>query len=385
MREHIDFLKECAKDIDYGYIKWSEWRKENQIKVPNLQNAQLKGIQLLNYDFTKANLNGINFSDAKLIDCNFGDATLENANFEKANCSFSLFHRAILKGVNFNNSELINTVMLNSNCSNSIFTNSSIVQNLSGSADFSGVDFSNAKIILSNLVDCNLSNSKFINTFLSGSNISRANLNDSIIKKSTIFGLSAWGVSTENSVQEDLTITNDYDESIITVDNLEIASFIYLISNNKKVSQAIDNITTKVVLILGRFTEKRLDILTHIKLVLKQMGFVPVLFDFEKPRERDLTETIGLIGRMSRFVIADLTDAKSIPQELSELIPHSPSIKFVPIVEKDNNGYSMFEHWVHYPWVEKKFEYKNKEDLTKYLEAYKQPTTNGFMQERVNS
>lgn len=378
MGEHIDFLKECAKDINYGFIKWSEWRKDFQVGIPNLENAQLKGIQLLNYDFTKANLNGINFSDAKLIDCNFGDATLENANFEKANCSFSLFHKAILKGANFNNSELINTVMVNSNCSNAIFTNSSIVQNLSGGADFSGVDFSNSKIILSNLVECNLTQSKFINTFLSGSNISRSNLNDSIIKSSTIFGLSAWGVSTENSVHENLTITNDYDESIITVDDLEIASFIYLISNNKKISQAIDNITTKVVLILGRFTTKRLDILNHIKSVLKQIGFVPVLFDFEKPKQRDLTETIGLIGRMSRFVIADLTDAKSIPQELSELIPYSPSIKFFPIVEKGSSSYSMFEHFEKYPWVGKKFEYENKKDLTEYIETHKQPTTSGL-------
>jgi hypothetical protein len=45
-------------------------------------------------------------------------------------------------------------------------------------------------------------------------------------------------------------------EPDITVDNIEVAQFFYLMLNNKKIRDVIDTITSKVVLILGRFTAK---------------------------------------------------------------------------------------------------------------------------------
>ena len=46
-------------------------------------------------------------------------------------------------------------------------------------------------------------------------------------------------------------------EPEITVDNIEVAQFIYLMLNNQKVRDVIDTITFKAVLILGRFTAIR--------------------------------------------------------------------------------------------------------------------------------
>lgn len=88
-----------------------------------------------------------------------------------------------------------------------------------------------------------------------------------------------------------------------------------------------------------------------------------MLFDFEKSESRDLTETIGLIGRMSKFIVADVTDAKSIPQELSEIIPFNPSIVVVPILHKGSLPYSMLEHWQRYQWVLDIVEYESLEWL----------------------
>lgn len=368
MKTDLDFLLECNKDADYGYIKWSKWRKENQIIRPNLENADLNNIELLKYNFNNAILKGAKLNKAKLFDCEFMGANLENVNLENANCSFSNFTNAILNNANFASADLINNTMIESTCINANFTNASIVQNLSGGSDFSSTDFTGSKIVLTNLVGCNLQKTKFIDCYLNGSNLSRSNLNESIIKNSTVYGVSAWDLSTEGSLQENLTITNYYNDSTLTVDDLEIANFIYLITNNNKVANAIDNISTKVVLILGRFTSERLEILKYIKSILKKKNYVPVLFDFEKPNQKDLTETIGLIGRMSKFIVADLTDAKSVPQELSELIPNNPTLTIYPIISKEDREYSMFEHWQKYPWVKDIFRYDKKSDLDKHFE-----------------
>jgi len=368
LKTHLDFLLECNKDPDYGYIIWNKWRKENKINKPNLENANLNKTELLKYNFNNANFKGVQLKEAKLFDCEFMNANLENANLENANCSFSNFTKAILNNANFTSASLVNTTMIDCCSINAKFVNASIVQNSAGGSDFSSSDFTGAKIIISNLIDCNLQKAKFVDCYLNGSNLSRSNLDYSIIQNSTIYGIATWDISTKESTQENLTITNHYNDSVLTIDDLEIANFIYLISNNNKVANAIDNISTKVVLILGRFTPERLEILIYIKSLLKSKNYVPILFDFEKPDRRDLTETIGLIGRMSKFIVADLTDAKSIPQELSELIPNNPSLTIYPIVSKEHREYSMFEHWERYPWVKAIFKYENKSDLDVHFE-----------------
>jgi hypothetical protein len=37
----------------------------------------------------------------------------------------------------------------------------------------------------------------------------------------------------------------------------------------------------------------------------RQRKYVPILFDFEKPKSRNTEETITLLARMARFVVAD--------------------------------------------------------------------------------
>src|SRR4029077_11573047 len=104
------------------------------------------------------------------------------------------------------------------------------------------------------------------------------------------------------------------------------SSAIYLLLNNQKIRQVIDTITSKVVLILGRFTEERKRVLDAIREELRKHDYIPVLFDFDKPATKDLHETITTLARMSRFVIADITDAKSIPQELVSIVEQLPSL-----------------------------------------------------------
>src|SRR5262249_6492145 len=113
-----------------------------------------------------------------------------------------------------------------------------------------------------------------------------------------IYGVSAWNLKLKRTKQQNLIITRP-DEPAITVDNIEVAQFIYLMLHNEKVRDVTDTITSKAVLILGRFTDERKAVLDALRKELRTRAHLPILFDFEKPRSRDTDETITLLARMA--------------------------------------------------------------------------------------
>jgi len=177
-----------------------------------------------------------------------------------------------------------------------------------------------------------------------------------------VYGLSAWDLFLDGATQENLIITPP-DSPSIEVDNLEVAQFIYLLLHNQKIRSVIDTITSKVVLILGRFAPERKIVLDSIRDALRKRDYLPVLFDFEKPANRDLTETVSTLAHMARFVIADITDAKSIPQELMAIVPSLPSVPVQPLLLASQQEYGMFEHFRRYPWVLEPYLYENQDGL----------------------
>lgn len=300
----IEIIKEGSKN-------WNEWRSNKQHSNLDLTGANLSGLDLSGCNFKKVNLAGANFSNS----------TLKNADFWQANLWFTNLNKC--------------------NLQNSCFQLASLL-----STDFSDADISNCDFTMASFVRCNMEGT--------------------IINNSLVYGVSVWDILGNIKQQIDLIIT-PREQSIITVDNLQVAQFIYLLLNNKNIRNVIDTITSKVVLILGRFTKERKEILDLIKSELRLSNYLPILFDFEKPNNKDLTETITTLAQISKFVIADITDAKSIPQELMSIIPHNPSIFIMPIIETKNSGYSMFEHFDKYPWVFPVVNYDSKEDLIKKI------------------
>jgi len=150
----------------------------------------------------------------------------------------------------------------------------------------------------------------------------------------------------------------------MTVDNLEVAQFIYLLLSNPKIREIIDTITSRVVLILGRFTEERKAVLDALRNELRRRGLAPVLFDFDKPASKDTTGAIETMARMARMVIADLTDPSSIPHELATVVPYLRTTPVVLLRLKGTGGYSMVNDLLAYDrWVLPVHEYESEELL----------------------
>jgi len=157
------------------------------------------------------------------------------------------------------------------------------------------------------------------------------------------------------------------DQPTITVDNLKIAQFIYLLLNNQEIRDTIDTITSKVVLILGRFVPERKAVLDALRDALRNRNYTPVLFDFEKPTSRDFTETVRTLAHLSRFIIADLTDPSSIPQELQAIVPDL-EIPIQPLLLEARREYSMFVDFRKYHWVLPVYLYKDRASLIASLQ-----------------
>ena len=120
--------------------------------------------------------------------------------------------------------------------------------------------------------------------------------------------------------------------------------------HNDKIRQVIDTITSKVVLILGRFTDPRKQVLDALRESLRAYGYVPVLFDFDGPASQNTTETITLLARMARFIVADLTDPCSIPHELAMIVPNIP-VPVQPLLLEGATTYTMSQDLLVYPWM----------------------------------
>jgi hypothetical protein len=217
--------------------------------------------------------------------------------------------------------------------------NSDIRPDLSN-ADLSGADLSLAPLVSADLTDADLTGCR-------------------------IYGVSAWRLKLERTKQQSLIITSE-DEPEITVDNIEVAQFIYLMLNNEKVRDVIDTITSKAVLILGRFTDERKAVLDALREELRKRDYLPILFDFDVPATRDITETVSLLARMARFIIADLTDPSGIPKELEAIVPHF-AVPVQPLLEGSSRPYAMFKDYWKYDWVLPVYRYEGIEPLLAIL------------------
>ena len=74
--------------------------------------------------------------------------------------------------------------------------------------------------------------------------------------------------------------------------------------------------------------------------------------------------TIKTLASIARFVVADLTDARSVLMELGAIVPAFPSVAVRLLIKKSAHEYGMLDHIRAYrSVVEKTYEYETLEEL----------------------
>jgi uncharacterized protein YjbI with pentapeptide repeats len=388
-----------------GVATWNAWRRENPEVEIDLSGANLSETHLTDVDlgganlrgadvayawFSNANLKGADLTGTEAREANFMGADLTGAKLCKATLANAFMPKARLSGsdlsgVNLNLANVEDVDFSGSTMCGALLRLATAYRANLSDCDLRGASLSEAKLAGVNFRNAHLSGAMMDGTDLSSADFTNADLRGAQLWQATligtrfhgtdltgarIYGISAWDVECDDTtVQEGLIITRIFTPEI-TVDDLEVAQFVYLLLENRKIRHVLDTITSKAVLILGRFTEERKLVLDGVHRALRdRYDLVPILFDFPPSASRDLTETVQLLASMCRFVIADLTDAKSIPQELSHVVPLFPSVPVQPILLATQREYAMFEHWCRFPNVLPAFMYDSPTHLLEHLES----------------
>ncbi len=432
-QEHLDILKQ-------GVETWNQWRKEHTDIQPHLTGVHLRGADLSKADLSKTNFREADLSEADLSGADLyrahlyrahlyyaylNGANLHDANLSFANLSFANLYHVDLSGATLDGADLSGATLYFSNLFRATLREAKLTRAHLREANLSKADLSFANLREADLREADLREATFTGftgadlsgATLSGANLGRAILRGVILKEATlsgadlseadfsgadlsgatlkeatlvrtnfthanltncrIYGISVWDIQLdEQTIQKNLVITPP-DQPTITVDNLEVAQFIYLLLNNVKVRDAINTITTKAGLILGRFPNERKRVLEVLRDELRSQNYSPVVYNFEGADNGDFTETVRTLANMACFVLLDLTDLDETIREIADAIVPRCVVPIRPLLLQGSHRqeYELFRELQHkYRWVLAPYRYKDLPDLqTSFQEKILQP------------
>jgi len=203
-----------------------------------------------------------------------------------------------------------------------------------GGASLISADLTGADLTAANLSLATLAHASFVHATLDGC---------------TVFGVSMWNVRLDRATQANLCITNRR-EPQITVDDLRVAQFLYLLLHNQEIRAVLDTIASKVALILGRFSTERKPALDTLSASLgaHPNGYIPVLYDCTPQAKRPILETVKTLATLARFVVVDLTDPTMVRSELTAITTSVPTVPIQPLIESDASLPTEADVWATY-------------------------------------
>jgi hypothetical protein len=109
----------------------------------------------------------------------------------------------------------------------------------------------NVNLSGANLTEANLTKADLSKANLSQAILVVADLADAHLTGCNIYGVPAWNVKLSKTTKhQDLVITGP-NEPQVTVDNIEVAEFVYLLLHSEKIRDVIDTVGRKGVLLLA--------------------------------------------------------------------------------------------------------------------------------------
>ena len=355
-----------------GVDGWNAWRGGQTGVEPNLARQDFRGLDLQGADlfkaaFTQSDLSDATLRRATLIRGHFLAAVMARAELSYAKADDATFSQADLRQATLAHADLQRVDFSFANLADADLRGADLRRAFLFQADLRRADLREANLSFADLTEADLGGTDLRGARLDGAAIRDTRLEGANLSGCRVYGVAVWDIRTDEQTEQTNLIVTPDDQAVVTVDSLEVAQFIYLMLHNRNVRQVIDTITSKAVLILGRFSKERKSTLDAVRVHLRDRGYLPILFDFDLPSDRDVTETVTLLARMARFVVADLTDPSSIPKELEAFVPDL-AVPVQPLLMDEVGSYSMFKDYWKYDWVLPVARYESTESLIASLD-----------------
>jgi uncharacterized protein YjbI with pentapeptide repeats len=283
------------------------------LRAANLSGANLGNANLSMADLRSACLREAHLSGALLLVARMREADLDEAELRETNLRGAHLRKASLRGANLYEANLRWTSLTMADLRAARLPHADLRWANLSMADLREAYLPEADLRGANLRGADLEAANLINARLVETNFEGANL-----EGCAIYGISAWETKLKGSKQANLRITPD-NKPVITVDNLEVAQFIYLQLHNTHVRDAIETVGKRVVLVLGQFAATRQRVLAAIREALRQENYIPLAFDLDTPVPHQSEETLAMLARLARFVLVDMTDASSVLEAISQV------------------------------------------------------------------
>jgi uncharacterized protein YjbI with pentapeptide repeats len=382
---HVDLVKATVD-------RWNDWRRKNTRVAPDLAGADLSELDLAGANLAKADLSGArlggaslggaNLTRAKLFRADLSQADLSRASLFKANLS-----QADLAGANLDGADLSGAFLIKSNLSGasligaclkganlgqaSLFRarlNKAVLREASffksdlTEADLAEADLRGANLQEAVLERTNLRSANAASANMCFATLLRTNLEGAVLDGCAVHGTSFWEVSLAETGQRDLDIM-PAQQPVLSVDSLQTAQLVGLLLHNERSRLDVFDITLNTVLVIGRFPEERREVLAAVKEALRQAGYSPIVLDLHQPGSGDKNEMVKTLGRMSRFVVADLTGDPRVAETLDAVVHFLPSIPIQPIGQIEKPHGAIESHYQKYRWVRPFWAFRDAGDL----------------------
>jgi len=373
-------------------VEWNDWRLKNAGLRPDLAGADFGGRNLAAADLSQADLSGAdlagatlrganltraklfrvdgsesdfsaavlakaNLSQSELIRADFRGADLEGATLVRANLSGANLGGARLTGANFGQAFLFRANLARAGLDKaSLFKADLSEADLSEcslvGANFHAATFDKTNLRMAEIADANLYSALFV----------RANLEGAVLSNCSVYGASFWNVNLAGARQKGLDIM-PVDQPAVSVNDIEVAQLLCQLLHHPRLRSAVEAVSVKCVLLMGRFPAGRRPILDAAEDALRLRGYTSISVDFDAPGSRNLIETIKTLGRMARFIVVDLSENGGIPEMLDAVVHYLPGVPIQPITSLDGEESPAGRHYRKFNWVLPTCRYRDAEDL----------------------